>query len=81
MTDNTTTDNTTTDNTTTELLDALKLAFSFMPTLPEIDKGYAEFEVSTREQVNKVRDVLAAHGIDPDKVYGRSGQVIEEGQG
>lgn len=71
-----------TDNTTdTQLLDALKLAFSFMPTLPEIDKGYGEFEASTREQVNRVRDVLAAHGVDPDTVYDRSGQVIEEGQG
>ncbi len=73
------TDKTVTDKT---LLEALKLAFSYMPTLPEIDEGYAENEASTREQVKTVRDVLAAHGVDPDTAYDkRSGQVIEQGQG
>jgi len=53
-----------------ELLEALKIAFCYMPEAVFLtEKEYAENLPKIKEEVNIVRDALKSNGIDPDKLY------------
>lgn len=55
------------DNT----LNALKVAFTFMPHPVEVNKfEYGDDADRILAQINFVREVLLGHGIDPDEVAG-----------
>ena len=54
-----------------ELIDALKIAFTFMPHPVEINRfEYGEEADRVLAQVNMVREVLLGHGVDPEEVAG-----------
>ncbi|MCH8497494.1 MAG: penicillin-binding protein [Marinobacter sp.] len=54
-----------------DTLQALKIAFTFMPQPVEVTKyEYGERADLVLSQINFVREVLASHGIDPDEVSG-----------
>lgn len=60
-----------TENEKEDLLEALKLAFCFMPNPIEVTNyEYGERYQKVLEQIETVREVLAIHGIDPEEVYG-----------
>lgn len=54
-----------------ELIDALKIAFTYMPHPVEVNRfEYGEETDRVLAQVNMVREVLLAYGIDPEEVAG-----------
>ena len=54
-----------------DTLEALKIAFTFMPQSVEINRfEYGDNAGKILAQVNFVREVLANHGIDPDEIAG-----------
>jgi len=56
---------------TADELTALKTAFTFMPQAIEVTKyEYGDRHERVLEQVELVREILLAHGIDPDEVAG-----------
>ncbi|TDQ34194.1 penicillin-binding protein [Thiopseudomonas denitrificans] len=53
------------------VLDALKIAFSYMPNAIEVTRyEYGDRHLLVLEHINAVKEVLLEHGIDPDEVYG-----------
>ena len=53
------------------VLDALKIAFSYMPNAIEVTRyEYRDRHLLVLEHINAVKEVLLEHGIDPDEVYG-----------
>ncbi len=53
------------------LLDALKIAFTFMPKAIEVTKyDYGDRYQKVLEQVETVREALLINHIDPEEVYG-----------
>lgn len=53
------------------LLDALKIAFTFMPKPIEVTKyDYGDRYQKVLEQIESVREALLINHIDPDEVYG-----------
>ncbi|WP_417568056.1 penicillin-binding protein [Marinobacter sp.] len=54
-----------------DTLQALKIAFTFMPHPMEINRfEYGDDTDKVQAQVKFVREVLAHHGIDPEEVSG-----------
>jgi len=52
-------------------LQALKIAFTYMPQAIEVNEfDFAGRVESTLEHINAVREVLLEHGVDPDEVGG-----------
>ena len=52
-------------------LEALKIAFTYMPQAIEVNEfDFAGRVESTLEHINVVREALMAHGVDPDEVAG-----------
>jgi hypothetical protein len=52
------------------LLENLKAAFCYMPTLPEVtQREYAEYTDMVHQEVVNARATLTAYGIDPDALY------------
>jgi hypothetical protein len=52
-------------------LEALKIAFTYMPQAIEVNEfDFAGRVEVTLEHISKVREALSAHGIDPDEVAG-----------
>lgn len=53
------------------LLDALKIAFTFMPKAIEVTKyEYGDRHQKVLEQIEAVREALLINHIDPEEVYG-----------
>lgn len=53
------------------LLDALKIAFTFMPKAIEVTKyDYGDRYQKVLEQIEAVREALLINHIDPEEVYG-----------
>jgi len=49
---------------------ALKIAFSYMPKAIEVNKyDYGDRVDKILSEIEKVREVLLIHGVDPDEVY------------
>jgi len=60
-----------------ELLEALKLAFCHMPENVFLtQREYAENLPKIKEEVNIVRNILMANGVDPDKLYNEMNPVL-----
>lgn len=58
------------DNQDPDLLQALKVAFTYMPKLIEVTSyEYGERCEKVTDQVEFVRGVLLEHDIDPDEVF------------
>lgn len=56
---------------TPDALQALKIAFTYMPQAIEVTKyEYGENYKSILEHINIVREVLIDHEVDPDEVAG-----------
>jgi hypothetical protein len=52
-------------------LDALKIAFTFMPKSIEVTKyEYGDRHKKVLDQIEKVREVLFINEVDPEEVYG-----------
>ena len=52
-------------------LNALKIAFTFMPKSIEVTKyEYGERYQKVLDQIETVREVLLMNDVDPDEVYG-----------
>lgn len=52
------------------LLDALKIAYCYMPESNELTaEQFGENIEKVKEEVEAVRAVLVAEGVDPDKIY------------
>lgn len=52
-------------------LDALKIAFTYMPKAIEVTKyEYGDGYQKILAHIEKVREVLLINGIDPEEVYG-----------
>lgn len=52
-------------------LNALKIAFTFMPKSIEVTKyEYGERYEKVLDQIETVREVLLMNDVDPDEVYG-----------
>ncbi len=52
-------------------LQALKVAFTYMPQAIEVNEfDFAGRVDSTLEHINLVREALLTHGVDPDEVAG-----------
>ncbi len=52
-------------------LDALKIAFSYMPNAIEVTRyEYGDDFQRVLDHITAVKEVLLSHGIDPDEVYG-----------
>ena len=52
-------------------LNALKIAFTFMPKSIEVTKyEYGERYQKVLDQIETVREVLLINDVDPDEVYG-----------
>jgi hypothetical protein len=52
-------------------LNALKIAFTFMPKSIEVTKyEYGERYQKVLDQIEAVREVLLMNDVDPDEVYG-----------
>jgi hypothetical protein len=58
-------------NVNTELLEALKIAFCYMPEKALLtEQEYAGSLVKVKSEVDLVRNVLVSNGINPDVLYG-----------
>ena len=54
-----------------DALDALKIAFTFMPKSIEVTKyEYGERYQKVLDQIETVREILLINDVDPDEVYG-----------
>jgi hypothetical protein len=54
-----------------EALDALKIAFSYMPKAIEVTKyEYGDRHQKVLEHIETVRQVLLINDVDPEEVYG-----------
>ncbi|PPC76886.1 penicillin-binding protein [Pokkaliibacter plantistimulans] len=54
-----------------DLLEALKIAFCYMPKAIEVTRyEYGDRTDKVLEHINTVREVLLEGGIDPEEVYG-----------
>ena len=54
-----------------EALDALKIAFSYMPKTIEVTKyEYGDRHQKVLEHIETVRQVLLINDVDPEEVYG-----------
>ncbi|MFB1010782.1 MAG: penicillin-binding protein [Thiopseudomonas sp.] len=52
-------------------LNALKIAFSYMPNAIEVTRyEYGDNFQRVLNHITAVKEVLLTHGIDPDEVYG-----------
>ena len=52
-------------------LEALKIAFTYMPRAIEVTKyEYGDRHQIVLEQIESVREILLLNDIDPDEVYG-----------
>ena len=52
-------------------LNALKIAFTFMPKSIEVTKyEYGERYQKVLDQIEAVREILLMNDVDPDEVYG-----------
>jgi hypothetical protein len=52
-------------------LQALKVAFSYMPKAIEVTKyQYGDNYKTILEHINQVREVLLINNVDPEEVYG-----------
>lgn len=52
-------------------LDALKIAFTYMPRLIEVTKfEYGDRYQKVLDHVGAVREILLINDVDPDEVYG-----------
>jgi len=60
-----------TEKTNEPMLNALKIAFTFMPKPIEVTKyEYGDSYQKTLDQIQSVREILLINDIDPDEVYG-----------
>jgi hypothetical protein len=54
-----------------DTLNALKIAFTYMPKAIEVTKyDYGDNYQQVLEHIEKVRECLLAYGLDPDEVEG-----------
>jgi hypothetical protein len=61
-----------------ELLDALKIAFCYMPELRDLTvKNYAGILPTVIREVSHIRKVLKDNGIDPDVTYETMNPIIK----
>lgn len=52
-------------------LDALKIAFTYMPRAIEVTKfEYGDSYQKVLDHIETVREMLLINGVDPDEVYG-----------
>lgn len=60
-----------TENINEDLLDALKIAFTYMPKAIEVNKyEYGERYQTVLDHIQIVREALLINGVDPEEVYG-----------
>ena len=60
-----------TSNINEDTLNALKIAFTYMPKAIEVNKyEYGERYQTVLDQVQQVREALLLNGVDPEEVYG-----------
>jgi hypothetical protein len=54
-----------------DALQALKIAFSYMPKAIEVNKyEYGDRYQTVLEQIQTVREILLLNDVDPEEVYG-----------
>jgi hypothetical protein len=59
------------DATNDDLIEALKIAFCYMPKAIEVNKyEYGDRYQTVLDHIQTVRETLLMSGIDPDEVYG-----------
>ena len=59
------------EHTNESTLNALKIAFTYMPKPIEVTKyEYGDGYQKTLDQIQMVREVLLVNDIDPEEVYG-----------
>ncbi len=59
------------DKLNEEALEALKIAFSYMPKAIDVTKyEYGERYQTVLNHIETVREVLLSNDVDPDEVYG-----------
>ena len=60
-----------TDKINEEVLQALKIAFTYMPKAIEVNKyEYGDRYQTVLEHIQAVRETLLINNIDPEEVYG-----------
>lgn len=60
-----------TDKQHDDLLEALKIAFTYMPKAIEVNKyEYGERYQTVLEHIQTVREVLLMNNLDPEEIYG-----------
>jgi len=60
-----------TDATNDDLIQALKIAFSYMPKAIEVNKyDYGDRYQTVLDHIQTVRETLLINEIDPEEVYG-----------
>ena len=60
-----------TDKINEEVLQALKIAFTYMPKAIEVNKyEYGDRYQTVLEHIQTVRETLLINNIDPEEVYG-----------
>lgn len=60
-----------TDVTNEDLIQALKIAFCYMPKAIEVNKyDYGDRYQTVLDHIQTVRETLLIHEIDPEEVYG-----------
>lgn len=60
-----------TDKQHDDLLEALKIAFTYMPKAIEVNKyEYGERYQTVLEHIQAVREVLLMNNLDPEEIYG-----------
>jgi hypothetical protein len=59
------------DINNTDTLQALKIAFTYMPKAIEVNKyEYGERYQTVLAHIEAVREILLLNGLDPEEVYG-----------
>ncbi|HEY6527741.1 MAG TPA: penicillin-binding protein [Cellvibrionaceae bacterium] len=59
------------DTSNTDTLQALKIAFTYMPKAIEVNKyEYGERYQTVLAHIEAVREVLLLNSVDPEEVYG-----------
>ncbi len=60
-----------TDKKNDDLLEALKVAFTYMPKAIEVNKyEYGDRYQTVLEHIQTVREVLLMNNLDPEEIYG-----------
>jgi hypothetical protein len=60
-----------TDKINTDALQALKIAFSYMPKAIDVNKyEYGDRYQTVLEHIQTVREMLLLNDVDPEEVYG-----------